>query len=940
MYTGLRAGVRELIVVQLGHEICSFRRFRLAWFNSERGTTCRGYTFDGKRLPAGIIEVLPSVFHAFTAFGVFTSTVLLFDEDTITMTYGAPFIQKTARSISGVLLGAGIALFLLFVHALPVSAQSSQAGTSEPKEQPAEQRPGGPGGRGGMQGGIVEGEVYDASTGEPVGYATVILFTLPDSSQATGMITDTDGRFRLTQVRPGRYFLDVTFIGYEHTRVDEITINRGNRTVDVGRLELQQATVDLEAVDYTITQAPMEYKIDRKVVRVSKQATAASGTAVDVLENVPSVSVDIEGNVSLRGSGNFTVLIDGRPTVLDANDVLQTTAASSIEDIEIITNPSAKYDPDGTAGIINIVLKKNQLPTNAGIFSVSGGYPQRYNADALYSMHFPGVKWTINGEAGSRNFTGTRFMERRTTDASDVTSVTLSDGDMDRGGYSNSLRSSLEFDIGERHWLAVGGRGGVYSRGREAEWDYEEYDISPESGATASEYYISLSDRERTAYYGSAYVDYQLTFPTEGHQLVARVNGSWSDSDEETDTELHSMSNVMQEGRRTTEAGPGWETELEVEYTHPLNENGRKFEAGYEAEIEENTEETGFYQYDITSGAYQFYPEFSNEVNYDEATQSVFGIWADMRGSFGYQLGVRGEYTYRLIKLPGTGAEYSVDQWDVFPTAHLTYQLPADRQLMASYSRRIDRPRSWYLEPFLTWMDAYNVRTGNPDLDAEFIDSYELGFTTPLLGFNYSTEAYYRVTHNHVERVRSIYEPNVTLHGIENVGTAEALGVELMLQGNVRRWWVLNLMGNLYNSRVEGEAAGQNFDNEAFSWNTRVNMTFKLRPTTKLQLSGIYNSPRVTSQGERDDFAVMNLAVEQSFMNKSLTAILQVRDVLQTMSHAELVETATLYDYHKFDVVSPLVSVTLRYNLNQYRERNRRNGNGGMDDGMGGEDGF
>ena len=245
-----------------------------------------------------------------------------------------------------------------------------------------------------LQGGVIKGVVKDQTHDAPVEYATVSVYTMADSTLIDGTITDEKGAFELKKLKPGTYFVEVSFIGYNKAAVKNIPISKKRKVIDLKTVNLRQATEALDEVTVTTERLPVKYQIDKKVIPVSRQITAASGNAVDVLENVPSVSVDIEGNVSLRGSTNFTVLVDGKPSILDAADILEQMPASMIENLEIITNPSAKYDPEGTAGIINVITKKNKESGFTGVVNLNTGSHDNNRADLL--LNYRKKKWNFN----------------------------------------------------------------------------------------------------------------------------------------------------------------------------------------------------------------------------------------------------------------------------------------------------------------------------------------------------------------------------------------------------------------------------------------------------------------------------------------------------------------------------------------------------------------
>lgn len=683
--------------------------------------------------------------------------------------------------------------------------------------------------------------------------------------------------------------------------------------------------MEMETVDYVVQQSPVEYQIDKKIVRVAKQATAASGTAVDVLENVPSVSVDIEGNVSLRGSENFRVLIDGRPSVLDASDALEQVPASTIENIEIITNPSAKYDPEGTSGIINIVMKKQQRALTSGLVSLSAGSRGETNGDGQLSVRNGKWVFTLGANYGERIHTGDRYSENVTT-LNDVTTSAISSGSMDRSFARSNLRSNLLYSITDKDKVSLGGSWGQYDMDRASRTDYN----TSVSTSPASNDYLSSSDEKRVMNFYSANGDYSHDFNADGHQLMVTLQTSWRDGDETSLTELTDVSGTLTDGRETIERGPGSRLDGRVDYTLPFGET-KKLEAGYQVRGSNSEDETIYSEY-VAGTGYVEQPQYSNTINYDRLIQSLWTTYSTEIGRFGIQGGLRWEYTDRTITIPDSNAIFDYNQNQVYPSLHTSYKLTDKTQLMASYSRRIDRPRGWYLAPIQSWMDAYNVRQGNPALKAELIDSWEAGYQMPLGPFHHSTEFYYRVTNDYTERVRTVYGDGVTLHTIANVGQRTALGAEIMFVGDLVRWWNLNLMGNFYQNKItiNGNYPGE--DTNEFSWSTRLNNTFRVGRTTKFQVSGMYNSPRISSQGERAEFFAVNAAVEKTFMERALTATLQVRDIFQTMKFSMLSEGENLYSYTRFDIESPVVSLTLKYNFNHFA--NQRRGNGGEDSGM------
>jgi len=296
---------------------------------------------------------------------------------------------------------------------------------------------------------------------------------------------------------------------------------------------------------------------------------------------------------------------------------------------------------------------------------------------------------------------------------------------------------------------------------------------------------------------------------------------------------------------------------------------------------------------------------------------------------------LRGEYTDRIIASSGQ-SDFVLQQWDYFPTIHLSYDLPKDMQLMASYSRRIDRPRGWELEPFITWQDEFNVRKGNPELLPEMIDSFDGSFLKKFDKGAFSTDLYFKITNNKSERVQSVFIENVIMNTVENVGKDYSLGVEFQFNYDILKWWEIDLSGNYYYYKIKGTLYDAPFERTSNNWNSRFNNTFTIRKNTQFQLNSSYNSGSVTAQGTSSGYYRLDAAVKMSFLKKTLSATLQIRDIFGTALHEHISQGEGFYTYSKYEPKSPSASITLSYRFNNYKQSRRANGN----DVMGGDEGF
>jgi outer membrane receptor protein involved in Fe transport len=614
------------------------------------------------------------------------------------------------------------------------------------------------------------GKIYDSNSSEPLKFANIVIFSSTDSSQISGTVANDSGQFELKSLPLGNYYVKASFIGYESRIVDNIKLDDPGKTLDIGEISLIPDVYDFNDVVISAERAPISYDIDKKVINVEKQFSAAGGTAVDVLENVPSVTVDIEGNVSLRGSGNFQVLIDGRPSLLDANDVLQQTPASSIKNIEIITNPSAKFESEGAAGVINLVMKKKENKGLSAMLELDGGLNDKYSGNLISEYKTNLALFNLGVDYRDQVYLWDRTNENRTT-INGFNSFINSNGDGTWVRKSFGLNGGATFFVSQNSTLIFGAR---YNDGGFESTSSDNFFSFSDANLIGDRYRSSMS-RERKGDRYSINTTFEQKFNGENHKLIAdfqfnRRNGNESTINRLIDDSANNNGVFdIVSAQESKETGPSNSIRAKIDYTLPFAEKD-KLEFGAQSNFDNSDDVSSLSEYDVSLNVFVFQPQFSNSVNYIKDIHALYSSYSGNIGNLGYQAGLRSEYTFRKIELINTGEDYTLNRWDYFPSAYLSYKLGGGNQIMASYTKRINRPRGWNLEPFETFMDAYNVRSGNPSLKPEYIDSYELGYQT-MLGRNIvSVEAYYKAKDNKIERVRTAYDDNVTLQTSENVG--------------------------------------------------------------------------------------------------------------------------------------------------------------------------
>ncbi|MDP8240312.1 MAG: outer membrane beta-barrel family protein [Candidatus Hatepunaea meridiana] len=761
---------------------------------------------------------------------------------------------------------------------------------------------------------VIKGRILDATFESPLEYANIVLYSQKDSAKITGDATDKNGYFELIGFPPGQYFIRLSFIGFIEKTIDNIRIGQKKPTLNLGDITLNRKVFTMQEAGVTLTRPEIEFKIDKKIINVDKQYTAASGTAVDVLEATPSVSVDIEGNVSLRGSSNFSVLVDGQPSMLDPNDILQQVAAGTIQNIEIITNPSAKYEAEGSSGIINIILKKNKLQGISAIVNSNTGIYDTYGGDAQIGYMDSKYSYNIGVDYNNKNNPGT-LTNKLQTYYPGTTLYVNSEGDNSRNRLRAGVKGSFGYNLTDKDHISLGLRYGQGNMDSESDLDFTEW-TEPGVGARR---YSSLGDSKREMGYTSVTLTYKHNFDQEFHNLSILTNYGQRKIEGESDSELFDNNNQAVEGKTNTENRTSNRYRLQIDYTKPLQE-GYKFEAGYHNTYGKPEDETELFVLNTATGQYELQPLFSHQTDYVRDIRSLYLMYSGEYRGLGFQSGLRGEYTYRHIESISANQETSIEHWDYFPSIHLSYSIDDANQVATSYSRRIQRPRRWNLEPFETWTNAYNVRKGNPSLKPEYIDSYELSYQKKYDKNNsLSAEVYYRKNSDRIEQISSVYSEGITLNTYENAGVDHSIGAEIMLNLGILKWWKVNATYNIYRFESEGEINNIDYTAENVNWTTRLNNVIRFGKTTRFQLNGSYTSPTVSSQSEIKGYFTSSLAVKYEIIPETLSTTLQVKDVFSTAKRESTTEGTGFTQYTLMESDAPVFLLNLSYIFNNYK---------------------
>ncbi|MFV0365288.1 MAG: TonB-dependent receptor domain-containing protein [Mangrovibacterium sp.] len=776
----------------------------------------------------------------------------------------------------------------------------------------------------------IKGVVYERDSNAPMPYVNVAVYNSADDALINGNITNEIGVFNIENVPVGNYYVKINFIGFQEFKVNNIVVN-GDKNIDLGKLSLATENTELEGVEVVADRQRVQYKVDKKVVNVAQDINAAGGTAVDVLENTPSVQVDIEGNVSVRGSSNFTVLIDGRPTALDASDALQQIPASALENIEIITNPSAKYDPDGMGGILNLVTKKDALNGFDGIFNVMGATNGSYRGDFTLNHRNSKRLLTFGLDYNNRAFIGNGDMYRETYDSDGGTNIQDTEGERShsRGGYSMKLGS--DFYLSDKTTLGFNAKLGRFQMKQNGGGD--NYYAFKDAAGNLLDQYNTFEDEigDRTSNYGALTASLTHNFNDENtHKLEASLFYRYRDGDDAS-TQLeqyydnnHNLTNDYVLNMTSVESETSQDVRAKVDYTRPLGLNG-KLEAGYQARIRIEDETYGYTGYNSDGDL-----DLSNYMDFNRQIHSLYGTYSNSWGGLSYMAGLRAEYTNRVIA-DANDNESVVDRLDWFPSAHLSYDLGEKTQVMGSYSKRIDRPRGWDLNPFESYMNQTTIRKGNPDLTPEYTNSFDIGLMQKFGTSFLSVEAFYRSTQDKIDHISSLREDGVMVQQVVNSGDDKSLGGEVMANVDVLKWLTLNGSVSVYQYMLSTQVDGVYVDKSSTNLDGQLNATFKFSKSSRMQIMASYRGPSVSAQGDREGTVFTNLSYKQDLFKNKLSATLSIQDIFGTGGWRGTSSGEGFYQEFDFSPQPRVVQLTLSYKLNNYKEKKEHLGENEMD---------
>ena len=736
---------------------------------------------------------------------------------------------------------------------------------------------------------LISGSIVDATSQEPIPYASIALKQGQTDSLIKGTTTDFDGAFGMRS-RPMEAYLEISFMGYESKRVD-LSFD-GNRNLALGDITMNSASLELDGVVIQAERSSTEFKLDKRVFNVGKDLSNTGASAMEVLNNVPSVNVNIEGQVSLRGNSGVQILINGKPSVLASQEgnALGTITADMIERIEVITNPSAKYEAEGTAGILNIVLKKEEKKGVNGSVSLNTGWP--HNHSIGLSLNRRTEKFNLFSQLGAGYRSLPRYREsinRNNLTGSEV----RSEGVEYRNEQFYNLVLGTDYYINKRNILTLSGSAALELEDQPSNYDFERTDSLGEV--------ISYWNRSEVTEAVNPKFQFELQYKSEfkddeDHALLFSALGNFFGKDQSSDFINVSESGTYPESEQITRTNfQEAKYTFNADYTKPI---GEKFMVETGAQYVLQGVSNDFEVANVQNGEPIEDPNLTNVFDYNQNVLGTYITGAYEGDTFGIKLGLRVENTDLRTLLVNTGERNNMNFTNLFPSAHISYKLTPRTSMQAGYSRRIYRPRLWDLNPFFNIRNDFNIRAGNPNLLPEFSDSYELQAIHARDKVSMNVGLFYLYTTDVIERI-STFSNGVTTTLPVNLGIKHSYGLEYNAKWDINKWSVLNGDVNASQFNRVANLEGRDIDFTAQQWSTKWTLRLKLKKGFDTEITGRYESGFETVQGRVSPQPSADLGFRKKLFKGKAIISASVRDVFASRIRESFAEQATFYAYDR-----------------------------------------
>jgi outer membrane receptor protein involved in Fe transport len=780
--------------------------------------------------------------------------------------------------------------------------------------------------------GAISGSIMDEETKELVDFASIVLLQNEDNSYVAGVQSDLKGSFSFTNLEDGSYLLRITFVGYKDYEKQAIEI-KGSQTINLGVISLIPDDTLLLNEVVVEGQAPtMQLGIDRKVFNVAQSVVSAGGSATDLLSDIPSLSVDMDGAVSLRGTSGVRILIDGKPSPMggDISQILQSMPANTIESVEVITNPSSKYEADGQSGIINIVLKKNIRTGFNGMVNVSGGSYNNYNGGL--NLNYRDTRFNYFGSYNYRK--GNRIGDGYNYNQSLLNNgITENNSESSRKGDSHRAKVGLDYYLNEKNTIGISGGFDIRDN-NSLENIFYRYQNQASLDGTSTR----ISDRKTDNIGFDFTVDYKKEFTRKGEELTGNFSFGKSKEDGFQSFNQQFTNENQSVDRRLNDNGEDDKNiNIQLDYILPFGEDSR-FEAGYRTGIRNSNEKQFSESFDPINNV--FMPDYtlSNGFQMEDIVHAIYSNYQNkITSRLGFQLGLRLEQAYlntEYISLDPSVAENDrftkgkLDYLRLYPSLFITQELSEDQQLQASYTRRVRRPRGWQVNPFRDVSDPMNIRMGNANLLPEDIHSFELSYAKFWPKITLTSSVYHRRVNDVIESIRTSADDqtSATLSQWLNLGKREATGFEMISKVTFNKNIDATANFNFFYNKFHGSEVHSIQERDGYNWDSNLSTNVKITNLLSAQIKGNYYAPRLQPQGRTNSSFVVDAGLKMDVLDKKGSILFNVRDIFNQRMWSGYTETAqfTQHFENRWMRRSFMLSFNYRFGIQDFSSKNNR----------------
>lgn len=766
--------------------------------------------------------------------------------------------------------------------------------------------------------GTITGRVFDKETNEIVELANVFVVNQSNPQSVIGDVTNSEGKFEIKNIPFGNYDFHIQMVGYKKHLTKNIKIGKENLNLELNSIFIIKTAVKFSDVEVTAKRNQTEFKFDKKIYSIDKSMMSGNKTAADVLENIPSVSVDLDGNITLRGSGDVKILVDGKESGLlgvNSSVALRQFPSNLIKTIEVITNPSARYDAEGAAGIINIVLREDKKQGLNGSVDLTVGDNDNYGGGI--NLNYRQNDFNFFGDYGiqfkNRPGSGSIYQEFYNNSES---AFLEGDRSSNRGGWFNFLRFGLNYYFNEKNILTGTF---IYEYGREDNWSditYKDYNSEKNLIKTVLRK-SNEGELEKVFEYS---LNYKKLFDKKDHVLTVSAKYQGINEHETSDVNEANFNTGLSDKQYVSNLEKADDILLQADYIFPFNEKG-KFEAGYKSNFRKIVND--YYVEEIDeNGTASKIPELTNNLDYKEYISSLYAMIANEKERITWQLGLRAEYSVIGTHLLLTDEKNDRDYLDLFPSLNFTYKISNENLLQINYTRRLKRPEHRQLNPFTGIEDSRNRRKGNPDLNPEYTHAFEMGHIKYWEKASLVSNIYYQYSTGVIQNF-SYLEDGVTISQPQNLSNRSTYGLEFALSSDVTDWWKFDGSFNYYKAITDGANLGDEYKSNTTSWFSKVSA--KVNPFESLEIQTRFNyfAAEKMVQGTRKAHYYIDLGISYDVFAGQGNLTLNIKDLLDSRKRENEVYTAEYYSLNEFRFSGRQITLGFNFRLNQDKKEKK-----------------